>query len=73
MILKKNNVERVTENEAHIAKLKAEGYKEVVQKEESKFGAMKVDELKVILDEKCIKYDPKAKKEDLIKLLEGAE
>lgn len=30
-------------------------------------------ELKVMLDEKGIAYDAKVKKEDLIKLLEGAE
>jgi len=32
-----------------------------------------VAELKAMLDEKSITYDAKAKKEDLIKLLEGAE
>ena len=31
------------------------------------------EELKAILDEKGVEYDSKAKKEDLIKLLEGAE
>ncbi|HBI73619.1 MAG TPA: hypothetical protein DDY59_10555 [Lachnospiraceae bacterium] len=31
------------------------------------------EELKAILDEKGIAYDARAKKEDLIKLLEGAE
>ena len=30
-------------------------------------------ELKVMLDEKGIEYDAKAKKDELIKLLEGAE
>lgn len=30
-------------------------------------------ELKALLDEKGIEYDAKAKKEDLVKLLEGAE
>ena len=34
---------------------------------------MKVDDLKDLLDEKGITYDSKAKREDLIKLLEDAE
>ena len=34
---------------------------------------LKNDELKKLLDEKGIEYDSKAKKEELIKLLEGAE
>lgn len=34
---------------------------------------LKNEELKKLLDEKGIEYDSKAKKEDLIKLLEGAE
>lgn len=33
----------------------------------------KIAELKEMLVEKSIEFDPKAKKEDLIKLLEGAE
>lgn len=32
-----------------------------------------IKELKTLLDEKGIEYDAKAKKEELIKLLEGAE
>lgn len=34
---------------------------------------MTVKDIKVALDEKGIEYDSKAKKEELIKLLEGAE
>lgn len=34
---------------------------------------LKVAELKELLDEKGIEYDAKAKKDDLIELLEGAE
>ena len=37
------------------------------------YSKLKVDELKNLLDEKEIEYDSKAKKEELIKLLEGAE
>ena len=40
---------------------------------ETDLSKLKNDELKVLLDEKGIKYDVKAKKEDLIKLFEGAE
>lgn len=32
-----------------------------------------IKQLKAMLEEKGIEYDPKAKKEELIKLLEGAE
>lgn len=41
------------------------------EKEELK--ELKNSELKKLLDEKGIEYDSKAKKEELIKLLEGAE
>lgn len=37
------------------------------------YSKLKVDELKQLLDEQGIEYDSKVKKEDLIKLLEGAE
>lgn len=37
------------------------------------FNLMTVKEIKTALDEKGIEYDSKAKKEDLVKLLEGAE
>lgn len=36
-------------------------------------NTMTVKDIKATLDEKGIEYDSKAKKEDLIKLLEGAE
>ncbi|MBS4958416.1 HeH/LEM domain-containing protein [Clostridium sp.] len=41
--------------------------------EKENLKLLKIDELKKILDGKGISYDSKAKKEDLIKLLEGAE
>lgn len=34
---------------------------------------MTIKDIKHLLDEKEIEYNPKAKKEDLVKLLEGAE
>ena len=37
------------------------------------YGKLSNDKLKALLDEKGIEYDAKAKKDDLIKLLEGAE
>ncbi len=36
-------------------------------------GKMTVEQIKTLLNEKGIEYDAKAKKEVLIKLLEGAE
>jgi len=41
--------------------------------EKEDLKSLKNDELKKLLDEKGIEYDSKAKKEELIKLLEGAE
>lgn len=41
--------------------------------EKENLKSLKNDELKKLLDEKGIEYDSKAKKEELIKLLEGAE
>lgn len=43
---------------------------------DSKFNVLKsmtMKEIKALLDEKGIEYNPKEKKEDLIKILEGAE
>lgn len=51
--------------EAHYLAFKEEKSRELEK--------LTVKELKQLLDEKGIKYDPKTKKEDLIKLLEGAE
>lgn len=45
----------------------------VLKNETKTFDDMKVSDLKALLDEKGIEYDSKAKKEDLINLLEGAE
>ena len=42
-------------------------------KSEAAASPLTVKELKALLDEKGIEYDAKAKKEDLVKLLEGAE
>ena len=39
----------------------------------SSSNSMTVKNIKISLDVKGIEYDPKAKKEELIKLLEGAE
>lgn len=41
--------------------------------EKDDLKSLKNDELKKLLDEKGIEYNSKAKKEELIKLLEGAE
>lgn len=42
-------------------------------KSDAATSPLTVKELKALLDEKGIEYDAKAKKEDLVKLLEGAE
>ena len=47
--------------------------KTYIEEDKIDYSKLKVDELKNLLDEKGIEYDSKAKKEDLIKLLEGAE
>lgn len=45
----------------------------VFREEVKELSSLKVDELKALADEKCIEYDSKAKKEELIELLEGAK
>jgi len=40
---------------------------------ETDLSKLKNDDLKGLLDERGIEYDAKTKKDDLIKLLEGAE
>lgn len=57
--------------ELKIKEKQLEEDKTLEEKEDLK--SLKNDELKKLLDEKGIEYDSKAKKEDLIKLLEGAE
>jgi hypothetical protein len=44
-----------------------------VQKEAVDYNSMNKDDIKALLDVKAIEYDSRAKKEDLIKLLEGAD
>ena len=84
MILKKDNIERIAENESYITKLKAEGFEEVVaeiglKEEKSTYEGMKAADLKALCDEKGIEYTSRTSKEELVKLLnekedsEGAE
>lgn len=47
--------------------------KKAASNQESNVNELTVKQIKTILDEKGIKYDAKAKKDELIKLLEGAE
>ncbi len=47
--------------------------KEIETEEVKELKGLKVVEIKELLDEKGIEYDPKSKREDLVKLLEGAE
>lgn len=53
--------------------LDEEAVNETMEEYKMDYSKLKVDELKKLLDEKGIEYDSKAKKEDLINLLEGAE
>lgn len=41
--------------------------------ESNELSSMTIKEIKELLDKKGIEYNPKEKKEDLIKILEGAE
>lgn len=65
--------ELITEDERVIELLQDNNYEFEETEGETNISKMKVAELKELLDEKGIEYDPKAKKEDLIKLLEGAD
>jgi hypothetical protein len=47
--------------------------KKQIEENEPDFNKLKVAELREVLDKQGIEYDVKSKKEDLIKLLEGAE
>lgn len=83
MRLMKGNVERITEDEVKINKLKADGFKEltvttgaVLEKQEEaphepekNLEDMTVPELKALAKEKGIKGDSSLGKEDLISVL----
>ena len=45
----------------------------VSEDESNEINSMTIKEIKELLDKKGIEYNPKEKKEDLIKILEGAE
>ena len=64
---------RRTEEANLDSEVKEEALEETEEEDTVDYSKLKVDELKNLLDEKEIEYDSKAKKEDLIKLLEGAE
>lgn len=67
----KDNVEKVYTDDALKSGLVEDGWKEVKEKDID-FNTLTVDQLKTLADEKKIEYDLKIKKEDIIKLLEGA-
>ncbi len=56
-----------------LARIKAMREEAEKQLKKSDYNDKNKEELKAILDEKGIEYDSKAKKEDIIKLIEGAE
>jgi len=66
--IKMNNIERVVDDTAKDKYLE-DGWKEV----KADLKTLKLDELKAIATEKVIQFDTGIKKEDLLKLLEGAE
>lgn len=70
--LKKNNVEKVFEDDAFKEGLLNDGWEEV-KEDLMDLKSMTVDQLKSLADEREIEYDSKIKKDDLIKLLEDAE
>lgn len=70
--LVKNNVERVFADDALKDGLLKDGWKEI-KKENLDLNSLTVEQLKSLADEKEIEYDSKVKKDDLIKLLEGAK
>ena len=80
MRLKNQNVEIVV-NESKAKRLLMQGWKEIEVKDkdkegsesESEFKDLNVAEIKELLKEKEIEFDPKAKKDELIELLEGAK
>ena len=46
---------------------------DILESKSNDLNLMTIKEIKALLDEKGIEYNPKEKKEDLIKILEGAE
>lgn len=71
-VLNKEALDEVKEESIESISQKEVG-NETEEEDKIDYSKLKVDELKNLLDEKEIEYDSKAKKEDLIKLLEGAE
>lgn len=68
-----NEIKEETIDESIEKTSNGEVVNETMQEDKIDYSKLKVDELKNLLDEKEIEYDSKAKKEDLIKLLEGVE
>jgi len=66
--IKKNNVERVVDDTAK-DKYLTDGWKEV----KVDLKTFKIEDLKALATEKNIQFDTGIKKEDLLKLIEGAE
>ena len=66
--VKKNNIERVVDDTAK-DKYITDGWEEV----KVELKTLKIDKLRALATSKDIQFDPEIKKEDLLKLLEGAE
>jgi len=66
--IKKDNIERVVDDTAK-DKYISDGWEEV----KVELKTLKIDKLRALATSKDIQFDPEIKKEDLLKLLEGAE
>lgn len=76
MRLQKENVQRVVESPEKAEQMLNEGWYEVVEEQthqEEQFDKLNKEELMVVLSEKGITFDKKAKKEELLQLLEGEQ
>ena len=71
MILKRDNVERIIENETTAKAMIEKGWEEVEIVAERDLSKFKVPDLKALCDEKGIEYESNAKKDVLIALLDS--
>lgn len=73
MRLQKENVQRVVESQERAEQLLKEGWHEIVEEQVhqvEQLDKLNKDEIMAILNEKGIAFDKKAKKEELLQLLE---
>lgn len=76
MRLQKENVQRVVESPEKAEQMLNEGWREIVEEQAHRveqFDKLNKEEIMAVLTEKGIDFDKKAKKEELIQLLEGEQ